>query len=75
MSIQASEAFGLFLTALRNAGAEVILSDRGTAQLLVDALAIIDPDDGASALTADTLRAELEALIDCDLLVDDNEQG
>lgn len=72
MSIQASEAFGLFLTALRNAGVEIMLSDRDTAHLIIDALDTIDPDDGAAAVTCDLLRIELFQMIEQDLLVDDN---
>jgi len=72
MSITASEALGLFFTALRNRDVEILLSDKDAAQLIVDALAIIDPDDGAAAVTADALRIEIESLIEADLFVDDN---
>lgn len=72
MSITASEAFGLFLTALRNRDVEILLSDKETAQLVIDSLDIIDPADGPTAVTADALRIELESLIEADLFVDDN---
>ncbi len=72
MPTQASEAFGLFLTALRNAGVEIPLSDAEVATLLADALDVIDPDGAYEALTSDTLGIEIRGLAEANLLATDN---
>lgn len=72
MAIKASEAFGLFLTALRNAGVEIALSDAKVAELLADALAGVYPEGAYEALTCDALEIELRTLTEADLLADDN---
>lgn len=74
MSIQAHEAFDLFLTALRNAGVDVPHSDRGVARLIADALSEINEEfaDESEVATAESLRAELHLMVTEKLLADDN---
>lgn len=72
MSIQASEALGLFFTALRNGGVGINMSDRALANMLADALDTIEPDSDDALDDAGNLAIEIRALVDAELLVDDN---
>lgn len=75
MTMQASEAFGLFLTALRNAGVDLPLNDRAVAAVLSGAL-----EEATLSLagrerfetTAESLRLEFQLMVDEHLLTDDN---
>lgn len=75
MSITSHEAFGLFLTALRNDGVEIPLNDNAVALALVGALsqggAGFHGGDAAQD-TAENLRLAFIDLTNAKLLVEDN---
>lgn len=72
MSIKASEALGLFFTALRNAGVGINMSDRALATLMADALDTIEPESDDALDDAGNIAIEIRALAEAELLADDN---
>lgn len=70
----ASEPFSRFLTALRETGVEIPLSDKACAELVAGALEMSVGDYGNKLVdnTAENIALEMRQLIECDAFTSDN---
>ncbi len=72
MSIQASEAFGLFLTALRNSGVDIPLNDKAVAEMLSDLLPNCGTGITEEETTLENLALEFGFMVEQGSLASDN---